>query len=471
MKQNIKKLTSTILIVLTLFCACIGTYTRTFAIPIYADNNVVDDSKYYSAITSYLGYLGITLQPSNRQILYGAIDKIVGDFIDSDHNLTELGRTQIYNDVVSNVAISTIQNVGSRVSGLGYVISASSVFFPNFYNYLKASFNEWSNGSYNVGTQATITIDGYTYPLCISNDGRSVSTFSGFITTPYFFYGHYVRGDLANTAVNIGNRTLTASAVSTGFGDILKGYYYSSNGLGRVGAQSLDDIENMFGTIILYINGDYRLECYNPFTNERNYGENIRGEISGLNNNIHTLTATRSGSQPTYDNSTNYVVNNSNEEQETFTTDDVIQEALDDTLDYTNNDEGGGSGGSSSDDDGDDSGQGSWLGSALNFLTNLINTILNKITDFLSNIAENLTLPDLKNKFPFSIPFDLISFFSVLNATPETPELNGSINLGIYTWNIDYDLHQFDNIASLCRNLEFIAFSIGLILITRTIIK
>lgn len=77
----------------------------------------------------------------------------------------------------------------------------------------------------------------------------------------------------------------------------------------------------------------------------------------------------------------------------------------------------------------------------------------------------------LSEKFPFSIPFDLMAFFAVLNAEPETPELAGSIDLGLVQWDIDWDLHDFDNTASILRNLEFIGFCIALILITRRIIK
>lgn len=83
----------------------------------------------------------------------------------------------------------------------------------------------------------------------------------------------------------------------------------------------------------------------------------------------------------------------------------------------------------------------------------------------------NWSISGLTEKFPFSIPFDLLAFFTVLNAEPETPELQGTINLGLVDWSIDWDLHNFDNIASLLRNLEFIGFCIALILITRRLIK
>lgn len=77
----------------------------------------------------------------------------------------------------------------------------------------------------------------------------------------------------------------------------------------------------------------------------------------------------------------------------------------------------------------------------------------------------------LKEKFPFSIPWDLMAFFAVMNAEPETPYIKADIPLAIWEWNIDWDLHAFDNVARILRNMELIGFCIGLILITRSIIK
>lgn len=77
----------------------------------------------------------------------------------------------------------------------------------------------------------------------------------------------------------------------------------------------------------------------------------------------------------------------------------------------------------------------------------------------------------LKEKFPFSIPWDLMAFFAVMNAEPETPYIQADIPLGLWEWNIDWDLHAFDNVARILRNMELIGFCIGLILITRSIIK
>lgn len=96
------------------------------------------------------------------------------------------------------------------------------------------------------------------------------------------------------------------------------------------------------------------------------------------------------------------------------------------------------------------------------------------------NFDWNFTLPDLNidwsidgliNKFPFSIPHDVYLLCSTLNADPVTPVFQGTIDLKVHQWEIDWDLHEFDNIASLLRNLEVLLFIIGLIMVTRSIIK
>lgn len=84
------------------------------------------------------------------------------------------------------------------------------------------------------------------------------------------------------------------------------------------------------------------------------------------------------------------------------------------------------------------------------------------------NIDWNIS--GLKDKFPFSIPWDLMAFFTILNAPPETPRIQGSVNLGIVDWDIDYSLEDFDDTAELFRNLEFIGFIVGLIFATRRLI-
>lgn len=79
---------------------------------------------------------------------------------------------------------------------------------------------------------------------------------------------------------------------------------------------------------------------------------------------------------------------------------------------------------------------------------------------------------DWKNVFPFCVPFDLIDFLGILAAEPEAPK---------FTWRfyappvvdeeIEIDLSVFDTVASIMRTMELLAFCVGLILLTRNIIR
>lgn len=82
------------------------------------------------------------------------------------------------------------------------------------------------------------------------------------------------------------------------------------------------------------------------------------------------------------------------------------------------------------------------------------------------------SLGDLSDKFPFSIPFDLIAFYTVLNAYPQAPRIDADIPLGTwYTWHFEADFSQFDNYAVIMRNVEFIGFCVGLIYLTIKLVK
>lgn len=80
-------------------------------------------------------------------------------------------------------------------------------------------------------------------------------------------------------------------------------------------------------------------------------------------------------------------------------------------------------------------------------------------------LTDNLPiLNNLEKRFPFSIPFDVYNLLSGLSAERTTPYINTDIVIpGInYTWHFEYDLHAFDNLASLFRTLFLIFFIIGL---------
>lgn len=84
----------------------------------------------------------------------------------------------------------------------------------------------------------------------------------------------------------------------------------------------------------------------------------------------------------------------------------------------------------------------------------------------------NWSLGDLSQKFPFSIPFDLVAFYTLLNAEPVAPAIDANIPLGgFYTWRFQADFSQFDNYAVIIRNVEYIGFVVTLIYITIKFVK
>ena len=80
---------------------------------------------------------------------------------------------------------------------------------------------------------------------------------------------------------------------------------------------------------------------------------------------------------------------------------------------------------------------------------------------------------DLKKLFPFCIPFDLVSCFKLFNADPVTPKVEIPVHFGIV--NIDYTfvitLEEFNDVAMICRSMFLILYIVGLILVTRSLIR
>lgn len=82
---------------------------------------------------------------------------------------------------------------------------------------------------------------------------------------------------------------------------------------------------------------------------------------------------------------------------------------------------------------------------------------------------------DLSEYFPFCIPFDLIHAFKLLSAEAEAPYWEFPIHAELFGFVIDYtfviDMSKFESLAKIFRTCETIGFCIGLILITRNIIR
>ena len=87
------------------------------------------------------------------------------------------------------------------------------------------------------------------------------------------------------------------------------------------------------------------------------------------------------------------------------------------------------------------------------------------------DIETTLTLtPDenLKDKFPFCIPFDIYDLVSGLVAEREAPVITCPVDVSGHT--VTLDLSEFDSVAELFRLLELILFIIGLAIGTRYLI-
>ena len=79
---------------------------------------------------------------------------------------------------------------------------------------------------------------------------------------------------------------------------------------------------------------------------------------------------------------------------------------------------------------------------------------------------------DLKEFFPFCIPFDLYDFFSCLNADPVAPVIDWAIPLpGGSSYPITIDLSIFDPVAKILRTMELLLFCVGLAFKTRDLIR
>lgn len=76
----------------------------------------------------------------------------------------------------------------------------------------------------------------------------------------------------------------------------------------------------------------------------------------------------------------------------------------------------------------------------------------------------------LEKKFPFDIPFNILFALSLLNAEPEAPHFEGDIDLKIVTWHYDFDFTQFESLARIFREFMFLAFIIGLMIMTKQLI-
>lgn len=75
--------------------------------------------------------------------------------------------------------------------------------------------------------------------------------------------------------------------------------------------------------------------------------------------------------------------------------------------------------------------------------------------------------------FPFCVPYDMVRLIKVLNAEPKAPCFEGAIKYDKLNINVPVklDLSEFDKAAEIFRLCETILFILGLILVTRNLIR
>lgn len=80
---------------------------------------------------------------------------------------------------------------------------------------------------------------------------------------------------------------------------------------------------------------------------------------------------------------------------------------------------------------------------------------------------------DFKKLFPFCIPFDLVRAFKVFNADPVAPKFEWTLKIKFIDFEYKFvlDLKEFNSVAVVCRSLILILFILGLILVTRNLIR
>lgn len=79
----------------------------------------------------------------------------------------------------------------------------------------------------------------------------------------------------------------------------------------------------------------------------------------------------------------------------------------------------------------------------------------------------------LGDVFPFCIPFDIYHMVTLFAAEPEAPHAKWEFKLPFTggTYEVEWDLKEWDEVAELCRKLELILFCVGLAVVTSKLIK
>lgn len=87
--------------------------------------------------------------------------------------------------------------------------------------------------------------------------------------------------------------------------------------------------------------------------------------------------------------------------------------------------------------------------------------------------ANDFKPPALNTLFPFCIPFDLYNIVMAFNVPPEAPHVQIPFNIPVLglAYTFDLDFSQFNGVASTVRTMEFVAFAVGLAILSSKVIR
>jgi len=79
---------------------------------------------------------------------------------------------------------------------------------------------------------------------------------------------------------------------------------------------------------------------------------------------------------------------------------------------------------------------------------------------------------DVKEIFPFCIPFDIYDMFNLLVSGREAPHFEYRFYVpGVVDYTMEFDFAMFEPLADVMRKMELLAFCIGLAFVTKSLIK
>lgn len=114
--------------------------------------------------------------------------------------------------------------------------------------------------------------------------------------------------------------------------------------------------------------------------------------------------------------------------------------------------------------DDDEPGFWDWLADRVN---NIINVIIDKLPEELRNLLQDLE--ELTSYFPFSVPWDIAAALALFTHDPVTPvyrvdwTLSEQLGIGFH---FDIDMSPWDYYAEIFRDIQFLAFVIGMLFFT-----